>query len=372
MNTQNMNTQQQQNMMAMMNNFMKSQQNMQQIFDPKKLDPRSKRTLINQTIAQTKIGLYKAFPKFKSISCQFTSNFNPGVPNNICEVDVVYDHILDVAELYAEKGINYTQTNNMNPVIINVVGREFSGSNLETCENIRDEIVNIRTTFSNTIGSNPPYPMNEEECVYSRVVTIIRPKQPIQWLAYPQTYRTAMITVAPIKIEKLLSDNKMSCMDFGKTCTVIECIFQAALAKGHPILILPPFGHEDDNNPIDDIIKVYNYCIFKYGHLFKKIIIGVPPHYPQSVFKAYQKDIIKPQDIVTIVDKQFEQEEMKKSLMEKSQVLQIEKKTKNDEPLLNNTQLHKNDSQLLQNPVNNFSKEQMETFMKMFAMMQQQ
>lgn len=377
---QNMN---QQNMMAMMNNFMKMQQNgqnmqqMQQmqptIFDPRKMDARYKRTMVNQTISQTKIGLYKAFPIFKSTSCNYTSNFNPGVPNNICEVTIVHEHMLDAVEPYVEKGINYTPTNNMNPVIVNVVGREFNGCNLEACENIRDEIINIRTTFSNTIGSNPPYPMNEEECVYSRMVTVIKPKYPSTWLPHPQTYRVGMITIAPIKTDKLLSDNKMTCVDFGKTLTVIECIFQTAIAKGHPVLLLPPFGHEDDNNPVDDIIKIYNYCIYKYGHLFKKIIIGVPPHYQQSVFKAYQKDIIKPQEIVLVVDKQFEQEEMKKNLMQKSQMQQPDKKPKKNVQKSNQlSKVNEENNGGNGNDNNNFTKEQMESFMKMMAMMNQQ
>jgi len=348
-----------QNMINMMNNFMGSQMQQPIAFDPSKIDRQFKRALMNHTIAQTKIGLYKSFPKFKSLSSPYVSNFNPGPPNNICDVSVMYEHVLDVAEQYAEKGMNYGSNNNMNPVVLNIVGREFTGNNLETNENIRDEIINIRTTFNNSIGTGNIYPMKEDECVYCKIITVIRPKNPASFLPYQQTYRTAMITAAPIPTDELLSDNKMNANDFVKTCTVIECVFQTAISTRHTVLILSPFGHEEDNNPVEDIIKIYNYCILKYGHLFKKIIIGVPPHYPKGIYQAYSTGIIKPNEVVASVDKKYEQEELKKNLIERGVQEQLP-------PSKNKDKKKKNE---IQNPNNGFTQEQMEMFMNMMSMM---
>jgi hypothetical protein len=64
MNMQNMNMQNM-NMQNIMNNFVKSQTKF--VFDPTKLDKQYKKTLINQTITQTKIGMYKSLLKWKSI-----------------------------------------------------------------------------------------------------------------------------------------------------------------------------------------------------------------------------------------------------------------------------------------------------------------
>ncbi len=358
-----------QNMMNMMNNFMGNQMIQPVAFDPSKLDARFKRTLTNQTIAQTKIGLYKLFPKFKPLTSSFVQNFNPGPPNNICEVSVVFEHVLDVAEKYAEKGTNYMSGNNMNPVILNIVGKDFSGTNLESNENIRDEIINIRTTFSNSIGTNGVYPMKEDECVYSKIVTVIRPKNPATFLPYQQTFRTAVITAAPVTTDSLLSDNKMTMSDLIKTRTIIECVFQTAISTRHTVLILSPFGHEEDNNPVEDIIKVYNYCILRYGHLFKKIIIGVPPHYPKGIFHAYEKGIVKPTELVMPIDKKYEQEELKKSLIEQgvNNINKNKKKKKSEKNKFNQMNVDLNS---VSN--NGFSKEQMEMFMKMMSMMNNQ
>lgn len=313
MNTQNANMQ---NMMSAMNSFMNNQSKI--VFDPRTLDTQYKRTLISQTIAQSKIGMYKSFKTFKSIKFPFQQNFNPGVPNNICTTEVVYDHALDVAELYAEKGISYTSNNNMNPAVLNVVGKNFSGLNLEANEDIRDDIINIRTTFCNTTGHNSQYPLDDNTCVYSKMVIVIRPKNPTSFLSFPQLYRTALITTAPIVAKKLLSENKMNSSDFVNTCTIIECVFHTAIARGHPILILTPFGHEEENNPVSDIIKIYNYCIFKYGHYFNKIIVAVPQFYPKNVYEAYKTNIINPTEIVSQVEDECEADEMKYNLMAKS------------------------------------------------------
>jgi hypothetical protein len=301
-------------------------------FDPSKLDRKIKRSLISYTMTCSQVGLYKKFPVYAPIAFPFVEDFEPGAPNNICDVIVEYEHVLDIAEKYAEHGsLNHQSNNNMNPVILNSVGREFNGSNFEENDQMRDEIINIRTNFNSTIGppGKSPYPMKEDVCVYSKVLTIIRPKNlhlmgitGLQtFLPWPQSFRTAMITASPIKAEKenmLSGGSRMSSLDFAKTSTIIEAVFQAAINFNHQILILAPFGHLEENNPIDDIIKIYNYCIYKYGHKFKKIIIGVPPHYPEHVFTAYSKEIAKPQEIGYDVDQYYQKEELKKSLLEKS------------------------------------------------------
>ena len=57
--------------------------------------------------------IYKDIPRYKPIVFQFIQNFNAGIPNNICHVKIMNEHILDVAELYAEKGINFSSGNNI-------------------------------------------------------------------------------------------------------------------------------------------------------------------------------------------------------------------------------------------------------------------
>lgn len=345
-------------MMQMMQNatnyFMNA--NSKNIFDPNKLDLQYKKTLINQTITNTKAGTYKNLIQYKSISFHYMPNFNPGIPTSVCETEVINEHSLDVAERYAEKGIIYTNNNNMNPVIMHVVGKGFTGLNLESNEDTRDDMIMLRTTFCNTSGhgSGTHYPFEETHCVYAKDVSIIRPSYPTSWIPFPQIFRTGIITTAPVKVEKMLKGDKMGSKDLINTCTTIETVFQTAIARGHPILILTPFGHNEDNNPIEDIIKVYNYCIYKYGHWFKKIIVAVPKFYPKSIYDAYSQGIINPANIVLEIENECEADEMRQNLMAKSATHgQLE------------TQLVNNNEQF------NLTPEQMQMVMNMMKMNQQ-
>ena len=368
------------NMMNAMNKMGKMNQTNTPIFDPDRIKQQEKNYLANQTVGQSRAGQYELFSKWRHVTFPFVKNYQVPDPLGICEVVVVSDHLLDVAEQYAERGNEYkTPNNNMNPVVLNVVGCEFSGSNLERNEEIRDELINIRTTFNNTFLKTCPFPLKKEECTYLKFVTVIRPKFPMNntFLPFAQTFPVAMITTCPIKITEYLSGNtvmngKMKATDFIDTLTIIECVFQLAIWRQHPILILPPFGHDKhDANPVDDIISVYNYCIYKYGHMFKKIIIAVPKYTLKEILVKYQKGIIKPNEMVVEIDKAYEKEEIKK------QVLNSQKKPKKtvtitevdesyDEQNNNN---NNNNNNTNNNNMNGITKEQMEMFMKMMPMM---
>jgi hypothetical protein len=306
-------------------------------------------------------------------------NFNPGIPTSICEVEVVYEHAIDVAEQYAEKGIMYTTNNNMNPVVLNVVGKNFTGLNLESNEDIRDDIINIRTTFCNTTGhtSGSQFPVKEKQCVYSKAVSVIRPKNPVDFIPFPQIYRFALITTSAIKAEKILSENRMNSDDYCNTCTTIECVFQTAIARGHPVLVLTPFGHVEENNPVSDIIKIYNYCILKYGHWFKKIIVAVPQHYPKSSFESYHDSIMKPQEIVTEIEDECEVDEMRQTLLAKSAAQNASLQNPMETPMMNNPMMNNPmmNNPMMNNPMMNqqnnmnMTPEQIQMAMAMFANM---
>ena len=281
------------------------------IFNPTTLDPKYKKMLVNQTISNTKIGLYQSLPKPKTIGFQYQPNYNPSSINNICMVNVVYEHSLDLVERYADIGTDLTQTNGLNPAIMNVVGSDFNGTSFDN--DIRDDMINLRTTFNNSVGSSNPYPMKETECVHSRMIYEIR--DPYKgFLPWDKITRFSLITVSPIKQPTLLNESQMYSEYYIKTCAKIETFFQTAIAGNNSILILTPFGDKQDGNPQDDIIKIYNYCIFKYGHKFKEILIAIPKYYPVLVFDKYNNNIIRLNNIVEHVDMAHDKLEMERNL----------------------------------------------------------
>jgi hypothetical protein len=345
-----------QNMMTMYNNM-----RMNQVFNPAKVDKSSKRTWINNNISQARVGWFQKFSKCDSLSIPY-SPCDPGKADSICEVKVIYEHALDVAKDYAEVDAQtFTKANKMNPAVLNVVGKEFTGDNFESSEEIRDEMMNIRTTFcANPIKSNI-FPIKEQHCVHTPYVNVIRPKDPRSVFSWKMCYRVGFITACPISQESS-SVKKMSSSDFVKTCTIIENVFQIAIGLNHQVLILTPFGHEEDNNPIEDIIKIYNFCIMKYGHKLKSVIIAIPPYYPKNLFTLYSQNIVKPNELVQEVDNKYDGLVVQKKIQEK---LSNKRKDTESESNSDSEQNNKTDESSNKNFNNNNQMQQMQMFMKM-------
>lgn len=260
---------------------------------------KTKQYWINQNISQSKFGKYSQCMTGPCIKNQYNSSFNVGQIDSICEVDVLNFHVIDIAQEYCSNGINSGLKDNwINPVALCTVGQEFIASNFTQSENIRDDYYNLRTNLNIITRNNNPFPLKNSECTYNRFITVIRDDkmQPFQELN--QLYRFGLIIAAPINKPKLLSDIEMSSSDFINTLATIETVFQTAIAGGHNVLLLTPFGNTEDEIPPEDTIGIYNTCIFKYGHRFKKIVFGIPLWCGEYLFDLFNKNIVRPQNIV--------------------------------------------------------------------------
>ena len=120
-------------------------------------------------IGQNEGASFTQFKMFVPKSCKrkfLDCNFQE--PTEICHVQVVNNHILDVAESMTTKGIeHYMQTLQQIPCVLNVVSREFDGNNLSTNHECRDELINLRTNFCRTLVQNM-YPLTDHDCVFQK------------------------------------------------------------------------------------------------------------------------------------------------------------------------------------------------------------
>jgi len=256
---------------------------------------KTKQTLINQNLAQTKFGMYSNCQPGNCIKNTFSQNFVIGDINNICDVEVVNLHAVDAIEQYCSRSVNPQIKDNYNPVTMCVVSDDFIGSNYPQSEGIRDDTFNIRTNFNVITRYQNPFPLKESSCVYNRYVTVIREMDLSPITDLNKLYRFGLITVAPLNKPKLLDENRMVSSDYLRMLQTIETIFQTAIAGNHNILVLTPFGNTSDDVPQEDIVKLYNLCIFKYGHRFQKIIMAIPIWYGSYLFDLFNNEIVKPQ-----------------------------------------------------------------------------
>jgi len=280
---------------------------------------KTKQTLINQNLAQTKFGMYANCFTGNSIKNQFNQNFSIGETNNVCEVEVVNMHAVDAIESYCQRSLQPQLKDGwINPVTMCVVGDDFIGSNYPQSEGIRDDTFNIRTNFNTITRHQNPFPLKETTCVYNRFITVIREMNLTPITDLNNLYRFGLITVAPLNKPKLLDENRMCSHDYLKMLQTIETIFQTAIAGNHNVLILTPFGNTVDDVPQEDIVKLYNQCIFKYGHRLKKIIVAVPIWYGTYLFDLFYNEIVKPQNFEDIEEIEEEQEITKTKIKTKN------------------------------------------------------
>ena len=257
---------------------------------------KTKQTLINQNIAQSKFGMYSQCHTGPCVKNRFVQNFNIGETNNICDVEVVNIHAVDAISDYCMHGFNQQLKDSyINPVTVCTVGEEFVASNFPQSEGIRDDTFNIRTNFNTITRNINHFPVKDSECVYTRFITVIRDQKLNAITDQQYLYRFALISAAPIHKPKLLDENKMVSEDFLRIMGTIETIFQTAIAGNHNVLILSAFGNTEDDVPQEDIVKIYNACIFKYGHKFMKIIFAIPIWYGTYIYNLFNDNIIRPQ-----------------------------------------------------------------------------
>ena len=149
------------NMMAMLQNM--KQQKLLPI-NPININSRLKHTLVSLNMSQSRREPFCKFSNYEHTNFTYVRNCRPGEIDKILEVQVVHEHALDVAKAYADIGCDkFTPENNMNPVVLNLIGKEFTGTNYESCEGMRDETINLRTNLCNYITKTNMFPLKENQ-----------------------------------------------------------------------------------------------------------------------------------------------------------------------------------------------------------------
>ena len=297
----------------------------QPVFDPACLDVKLYDNTIYNNIKHIRSkGLYTMLPdrERRKIKTSFLSDFNLSVPTTLCETSVIYAHCLDVAEQYSEHGVNNLECQVIDPVIVNVVGSTFSGANYGIRDEIKDQLIHLRTSFCAFCYG---LTFKEGNCAYVNLVMTIRPSNVIgEVLPHERAFRTAMI-IAPLIQKPTIIDGKLSVDDLVKLCFIIECIFQTCITAKHNILILPPYGIDNKEIPIDDLILIYNYCIYKYGHRIKKIIVAIPQYFPIGIFNYFNERIVSTQRLFSDIDEKYDYDEYVQEATAKQPIEELHK-----------------------------------------------
>ena len=284
--------------------------------NPNNIDAFYKRNMINQNMYQSVCGMYKLLPIYKCAKNTYAAKYQPGIINKICDVKVINKNPIDILDALLEKGPRHLTGPNK-PIVLQSIGETFTQSRIGSGEGLRDQLFVLRTNFSSACKINDPFPLKNNECAYIPVVTVIRDTMG-NFMPYDKLFAYSLILTSPVCSPDKIDDDRMTIKDYMTTLAKLETVFQTAIACGHKIFIITPFGLENvDNNPVEDLIKILNYCIFKYGHKFDNIIVSVPEYFPGTIYTLFSDNIVNPQELTKEVDMKYESSKLHTKLLTK-------------------------------------------------------
>jgi hypothetical protein len=284
--------------------------------NPNNINAFYKRNMINQNIFHSAYGMYKSLPTGRCSKNIYTSKYQPGIINKICDVKVINKNPIDILDALLEKGPQHLVGPNK-PLVLQSIGDTFTQSRIGSGEGLRDQLFVLRTNFSNVCKINDPFPLKNNECAYIPLVTVIRDNTG-NFVQYDKLFTYSLILAVPVCSPDKIDDDKMNIKDYMTTLVKLETVFQTAIACGHTIFIITPFGLENvDNNPVEDLIKILNYCIFKYGHKFDNIILSVPEYFPENIYTLFSDNLVNPQELTKEVDIKYEASKLHAKLLTK-------------------------------------------------------
>jgi uncharacterized protein (TIGR02452 family) len=135
------------------------------------------------------------------------------------------------------------------------------------------------------------YPLKMNEFVCTPNVTVVKDEHYRDIL--PMIFvRFDAIAIAGISNPSLTSHNTLVTRDYELTKNKIETIFKFAILNGHTNLVLGALGCGVFNNPPNDIIAIYNYCLCKYNGFFKNVVFAIKST-NDSNFDLFNEKIIR-------------------------------------------------------------------------------
>lgn len=251
------------------------------------MDIRVKKQLVQSNIYNCKFGMYKILPIGKTQKNFYSFNFALAPPYEYCNVEVKPIHILETSYEYVKQGFK--------TVMLTLVDSEFTMNNNNAFEYFRDEQIFFRTNINAALLGFNLLPVKGTEALYSPIIHIIR-NDNMQLLRPSDVVKVAIIT-ASLKRNPVLIADHINLDDYMTTVQLLETIFQTAHLAGNEVLVLNDFGCISDGYPVNDVIDIINGCIYKYGHLFRHIVIAINVT-SQATMGYYSKindGIVRPQ-----------------------------------------------------------------------------
>jgi uncharacterized protein (TIGR02452 family) len=157
-----------------------------------------------------------------------------------------------------------------NPLMLNLASDMYPGGGVNSGKKAQEECIFRRT---NAYMTHPLewYPLQPTELIYSPVVHAIKGLDH-KLLPSSQFCSFGMVTVAALRKPRLDSEGYYRFQDDRELMAAkVDAIFRVALMHGHDSLVLGALGCGVFRNPPKEVAAMFQQCIKKYGHFFKRI-----------------------------------------------------------------------------------------------------
>ena len=192
--------------------------------------------------------------------------------SHVTTQEVCNEDTLDMALRYSafSKGPN-------DILVLNMASKWKPGGGVRTGKTAQEEDIFRRT---NAFMTHPEqwYPLDDESVIYSPEVHIVRDSS-YNYLQEKHCAKVSMLAVHAIKNPRIMKSafttKYVAGEDYELMTAKIESIFKIAILHGKRTLILGALGCGAYNNPIDEIISIFQKAIAKYGIYFDHIGFAV-------------------------------------------------------------------------------------------------
>ncbi len=161
----------------------------------------------------------------------------------------------------------------LNPLILNFASDKRPGGGCYNGAQAQEECLFYRSLYHLTLTENL-YPLKPYDAVYSPSVPFFRDAD---FRKIDKVRKLACLAVAAVRHPDLTEDKTMYLLPHDKELMrlKIESVFHVAAKYKHNALVLGAFGCGAFGNPPEQVARMFQDAIAKYGHSFSHLVFAI-------------------------------------------------------------------------------------------------
>jgi uncharacterized protein (TIGR02452 family) len=175
-----------------------------------------------------------------------------------------------------------------NPMVLNMASYICPGGGVKKGSCAQEEDLFRRSNYYQCL-SKEFYPLKMNEVIYSPEVIVIKDKNNEKM---KKGFKVSCLACPAIRKPKLEKNGEYNEEDLKIMDMKIDMIFKVGYFHNHDSLILGALGCGAYENPIEEVINIFNEKIEKYWRCFKKIGFAILNDNKNN-YEKFEKNIIK-------------------------------------------------------------------------------